>query len=90
VEEVIYEIPQIKEVAVVGIAGHPFAFVITSGSSGEKPTPAAIISYCKRRLPPHLVPRFVIFMEDFPRTFIGKVLRRELAKRYEYHTQNIV
>jgi hypothetical protein len=30
----------------------------------------------------------VIFMEDFPRTFIGKVLRRELARRYEQHTGN--
>jgi long-chain acyl-CoA synthetase len=82
VEEVIYEIPQVKEVAVVGIAGNPFAFVI---ANGERPTAAAVISYCKRRLPPHLVPRFVIFMDDFPRTFIGKVLRRELAKRYEHH-----
>ena len=89
VEEVIYEIPQIKEVAVVGVAGNPFAFVITNAASGsgEKPTPAAIISYCKRRLPPHLVPRFVIFMDDFPRTFIGKVLRRELARRYERYTE---
>jgi long-chain acyl-CoA synthetase len=86
VEEVIYEIPQIKEVAVVGIAGNPFAFVIASGKSKERPTPSAVISYCQRRLPPHLVPRFVIFMEDFPRTFIGKVLRRELAKRYEHHS----
>jgi long-chain acyl-CoA synthetase len=80
VEEVIYEIPQIKEVAVVAVAGHPFAFVI---AGQERPAPDAIIAYCKRRLPPDLVPRFVIFMEDFPRTFIGKVLRRELAKRYE-------
>jgi len=80
VEEVIYEIPQIKEVAVVAVASHPFAFVI---AGKERPTPEAVLAYCKRRLPPHLVPRFVIFMEDFPRTFIGKVLRRELAKRYE-------
>lgn len=80
VEEVIYEIPQVKEAAVVAVAGHPFAFVI---AGRERPTPEAVIAYCKRRLPPHLVPRFVIFMEDFPRTFIGKVLRRELAKRYE-------
>lgn len=80
VEEVIYEIPQIKEVAVVAVASHPIAFVI---AGVERPTPEAVIAYCKRRLPPHLVPRFVIFMEDFPRTFIGKVLRRELAKRYE-------
>ena len=79
VEEVIYEIPQVKEVVVVAVAGHPFAFVI---AGRERPTPEAVIAYCKRRLPPELVPRFVIFMDDFPRTFIGKVLRRELAKRY--------
>ncbi len=79
VEEVIYEIPQVKEVVVVAVAGNPFAFVI---AGKEKPTPEAVIAYCKRRLPPQLVPRFVIFMDDFPRTFIGKVLRRELAKRY--------
>jgi long-chain acyl-CoA synthetase len=85
VEEVIYEIPQIKEVAVTAIAGHPFAFVI---AGKEAPTPAAVISFCKRRLPAHLVPRFVIFMDDFPRTFIGKVLRRELARRYEKHTDS--
>ena len=80
VEEVIYEIPQVKEVAVTAVAGHPFAFVI---AGKERPTPAAVISFCKRRLPPHLVPRFVFFMDDFPRTFIGKVLRRELVRRYE-------
>jgi long-chain acyl-CoA synthetase len=87
IEEVIYEIPQVKEVAVVAIAGHPFAFVI---AGNEAPTAGAVIAYCKRRLPPHLVPRVVIFMEDFPRTFIGKVLRRELAKRYEQHTESVI
>jgi phospholipid/cholesterol/gamma-HCH transport system substrate-binding protein len=55
----------------------------------EPPTATSIIEYAKRRLPPHLVPRFVIFMEDFPRTFIGKVLRRELAKRYEQYSERI-
>lgn len=79
VEEVIYEIPQVKETAVVAVAGNPFAFII---SGREKPSAESVIAYCKRRLPPHLVPRFVIFMDEFPRTFIGKVLRRELAKRY--------
>ncbi len=79
VEEVIYEIPQVKEVVVVAVAGHPFAFVI---AGREKPSAESVMAYCKRRLPPSLVPRFVIFMDDFPRTFIGKVLRRELAKRY--------
>lgn len=80
VEEVLYEIPQVKEAAVVGVAGKPVAFLIVDG---DKPKPETIIAYCKRRLPPALVPRLVFFVEDFPRTFIGKVLRRELAKRVE-------
>ncbi len=36
VEEIIYEIPQIKEVAVVAVAGNPFAFVI---AGKERPYP---------------------------------------------------
>jgi acyl-CoA synthetase (AMP-forming)/AMP-acid ligase II len=64
----------------VAVAGQPIAFVITRR---ERPTAEAVIAYCKRRLPPELVPRLVIFVDDFPRSFIGKVLRRELARRYE-------
>lgn len=80
VEEVLFELPQVKEVAVVAIAGQPIAFVI---ARKEHLTAEALIAYARRRLPPELVPRFVIFLDDFPRTFIGKVLRRELAKRFE-------
>jgi len=83
VEEVIYEVPQVRETAVVAVAGRPVAFVI---AGRERPSADAIIAYCKRRLPPELVPRFIIFMDDFPRTFIGKVLRRELTRRYEQRT----
>lgn len=79
VEEVIYEIPQVNEVVVVAIAGQPVAFV---KADRERPDSESVISYCKRRLPPELVPRLIIFVEDFPRTFIGKVLRRELASQY--------
>jgi long-chain acyl-CoA synthetase len=80
VEEVLYEVPQVKEAAVVAIAGQPVAFVI---AQRERSTAEELIAYCQRRLPPELVPRLVIFLDDFPRTFIGKVLRRELAKHYE-------
>jgi long-chain acyl-CoA synthetase len=80
VEEVLYEVPQVKEAAVVAIANQPIAFVI---AQKERPSAESLIAYCARRLPPELVPRLVLFVEDFPRTFIGKVLRRELARRYE-------
>jgi long-chain acyl-CoA synthetase len=78
-EEVLAEIPQVKEAAVVAIAHQPIAFVIVKK---DPPSSEAIIAYCKRRLPPELVPRLVIRVDDFPRNFIGKVLRRELARRF--------
>jgi long-chain acyl-CoA synthetase len=85
VEEVIYEIPQVKETVVVAVAGNPFAFVIVGR---EKTTAESVIAYCKRRLPPHLVPRFVIFMDEFPRTFIGKVIRPRLISRFRTLREN--
>jgi long-chain acyl-CoA synthetase len=78
VEEVLYEIPQVQEAAVVAITGQPVAFVI---ARKERPNAEALQAYCRRRLPPELVPRLVIFVDDFPRSLIGKVLRRELAKQ---------
>ena len=84
VEEVLFEVPQVKEVAVVGIANQPIAFVI---AQSDRPNTEALTAYCKRRLPPKLVPRIIIFVDDFPRTFIGKVIRREFTKRYEQHKQ---
>jgi long-chain acyl-CoA synthetase len=79
VEEVLYEVPQVREVAVVAIADQPVAFVTTQG-----PPPAAemLVAYCQRRPPPTLVPQRIVFVEEFPRSFIGKVLRKELVKRY--------
>ncbi|MGD2157092.1 MAG: long-chain fatty acid--CoA ligase [Anaerolineales bacterium] len=86
VEEVLFEIPQVKEAAVTAIAGQPIAFII---AAKEAPTSRELLAYCKRRLPPELVPRMVIFVEEFPRTFIGKVLRRELAKWFEENQQKL-
>src|SRR3990172_7512248 len=80
VEEVLFEVPQVKEAAVVAIANQPIAFII---AQKDRPSADSLIAYCKRRLPPELVPRLIIFVDDFPRSFIGKVLRRELARKYE-------
>jgi long-chain acyl-CoA synthetase len=80
VEEVIYELPEVREAVVVAIANKPIVFVCLKGNSR---IPAkTIIAFCQRRLPPDLVPRLVIFVNDVPRNFIGKVLRRELLSQY--------
>ena len=81
VEEVIYELPEVSEVVVVGIANQPVAFV--SLKAKNRLPAKTIISFCQRRLPPSQVPRLVIFVKDFPRSFIGKVLRRELVSQYK-------
>jgi long-chain acyl-CoA synthetase len=80
VEEVLFEIPQVKDAAVVAIANRPIAFLITKQ---ERPKANEIIAFCKRRLPPQQVPKRVVFVDEFPRTFIGKILRRELAESFE-------
>ncbi len=81
VEEVIYEIPEVREVVVVAVANKPVAFVCLK--EGAQLSARTIIAFCQRRLPPGEVPRLVIFVRDFPRSFIGKVLRRELINRYQ-------
>ena len=81
VEEVIYELPEVREVVVVAIANRPIAFVqLKEGAS----VPAkSIVAFARRRLPEGQVPRLVIFVKEFPRSFVGKVLRRELVSQYE-------
>jgi long-chain acyl-CoA synthetase len=80
VEEVIYELPEVREVVVIAIANQPIAFV--SLKENTRIPAKTVIAFCRRRLPPSQVPRLVIFVKDFPRSFIGKVLRRELVSQY--------
>ncbi|HEX6383722.1 MAG TPA: alpha/beta fold hydrolase [Anaerolineae bacterium] len=85
VEEVVYELPEVREVVVIAIANRPIAFV--SLKEGTRIPAKTIIEFCRRRLPPSQVPRLVIFVKDFPRSFIGKVLRRELVSQYEHEIE---
>jgi long-chain acyl-CoA synthetase len=82
VEEVIYELPEVREVVIVGIANHPIAFVQLK--EGTEVPAKSIVAYARRRLPADQVPRLVIFVKEFPRSFIGKVLRRELVSQYAH------
>ena len=74
VEEVIYEIPEVKEAAVVGLERLAIAFVTTNRSLDSK----TVLRYCERRLPPELVPSLVIFVDEMPRSLVGKIIRRHL------------
>ncbi len=85
VEEVLYEHPKVREAAVVGIQPprHPFqrvkAFVVLR--KGERATEEELLDLCRRRLESYAVPWKVEFVDELPKSFVGKVLRRILIER---------
>ncbi|MBZ0275795.1 MAG: alpha/beta fold hydrolase [Anaerolineae bacterium] len=84
VEEVLYEHPGVKEVAVVGLArtgedGHKVkAYVVPR--SGTSLSADELIALCKRRLQEYAVPWEIEFRNELPKSFVGKVLRRLLTE----------
>jgi malonyl-CoA/methylmalonyl-CoA synthetase len=76
IEEVLGEHPDVAEVAVAGeqdpLKGEvPVAFVVLR--VGAEPAPEAILEHCRRQLASFKVPRRVVFLDQLPRTALGKV-----------------
>ena len=42
-----------------------------------------IISACREKIAPYKVPGLVEFRDDFPKTMVGKVLRRVLIEEHK-------
>lgn len=85
IEEVITQIPGVSEVAVIGIPNNDFgeevkALVILKSESSI--SPETILEHCRKKLAGYKRPRSVEFMDDFPRTATGKILKRILRKPY--------
>ncbi len=83
VEEVLYAHPKVLEAAVVGVKDEyrgetVKAYIVLK--SGMTATADEIISFCKERLASYKVPKIVEFVNELPKSPIGKVLKRELRK----------
>ncbi len=82
VEEAIADHPAIAEVAVIGEA-HPrtgetvVAFVVPV--EGAQPDPVELLRHAGRRLARYKLPTRVEVVSELPRSFTGKLLRRELS-----------
>jgi long-chain acyl-CoA synthetase len=84
VEDALYEHPEVREAAVVGIPDEyrgetVKAFV--SLKAGATATREEIIAFTKERLAAYKYPRDVEILDEIPMTASGKVLRRELRAR---------
>ncbi len=81
VERVILEIPEVSEVAVVGIPDPKWgesgrAFVVRKTASGL--SAEDVKAYCKTKLAKFKVPKSVVFLLELPKNDAGKLDKREL------------
>lgn len=81
VERVIYELPQVRETAVVGKphphwGEEPVAFVVLE--EGAELTLEALDRHCRSRLAGFKSPKTLMVVDSLPRTATGKVLKRNL------------
>jgi long-chain acyl-CoA synthetase len=86
VEEAIMDHPKVLEVGVGGIpdpkSGESVkAWVVLK--SNETLTEEELKAFCKERLAPYKVPRFIEFRTELPKTTVGKILRRELVRQHK-------
>jgi long-chain acyl-CoA synthetase len=85
IEEVITQLPEVSEVAVIGVPNEQWgeevkALVIRK--EGKNITAEEILDYCKENLAGYKRPRTVELVDEFPRTATGKILKRILRKPY--------
>ncbi|MEV0297428.1 AMP-binding protein [Nocardia sp. NPDC050710] len=83
VEEALSHLPQVSEVAVVGVPDTEFgqrlaAFVVTREGSGLDRE--MVRNYIRHRLSRFSVPRDVTFLDALPRNATGKILKRTLVQ----------
>jgi long-chain acyl-CoA synthetase len=83
IEEVLFEHPKIIEACAIGIPdsyrGETVkAFIVVN--PGESLTAEDLDVFCRENLAAYKVPKKYEFMEDLPKSVIGKVLRRELRE----------
>ncbi|MBU6399640.1 MAG: AMP-binding protein [Verrucomicrobia bacterium] len=92
VEDVIAELPEVVEVAVVGLPHELLGETILAGvvpSPAGRITPREVMAHCHRRLPPFKRPEAVVFLDALPHNSSGKILKpalRTLLSRSEPET----
>jgi fatty-acyl-CoA synthase len=85
VEECIYLIPEVSEVAVIGLPHPRWVETVTAVvvlKEGQIKTEASIIEQCKVNLASFKAPTKVIFCQSLPKNPSGKLLKRELREQH--------
>jgi fatty-acyl-CoA synthase len=86
VEETIYRLPSVSEVAVIGLPDPYWIEAVTAvvvPRSGHALEAEAVIAHCREHMASFKVPKRIIFVEALPKNPSGKLLKRELRKLYQ-------
>ncbi|MFT4189909.1 MAG: AMP-binding protein [Comamonas sp.] len=84
VERVVYELPQVAEVAVIGLPDAQWGECVTAAvvlKPGQELTLPELRAYCSGKLGGFKTPKRLVLCEALPRNPSGKVLKRELRTR---------
>jgi fatty-acyl-CoA synthase len=92
VEKILLSHPAVLEVAIIPVPDQvwgevPKALVVLK--PGARAGEAELIEHCRSRLAHYKCPRSVEYLESLPRTGTGKVLKRDLRKKY-WHGENTI
>jgi long-chain acyl-CoA synthetase len=84
VDEALYGHPKVLEACTIGIPDEyrgetVKAFVVLK--PGETADAEELIAHCRKTLAPYKIPKFIEFIDELPKSAVGKVLRRELRER---------
>jgi len=85
IENILYEIPQIAETAVVGIKDEKWGEVglaVIVLKQGKKLSSENIKEYLKHKLARFKIPKQIIFIDKLPRNAAGKVLKNVIKEKY--------
>jgi amino acid adenylation domain-containing protein len=82
VEDVLHAMPGVAEAAVIGVPDEVLGAAIKAVirlRAGVNHTAEQVIHWCSLKLENFMVPKFVEFQVEFPKTSTGKISKRELA-----------
>ena len=85
VEVVIYRHPSVEEVAVIGLPDPKWIEIVAAvvvSKKGAATSDKDLVSYCKEHLAGFKCPKKIIMTDKLPKNPSGKILKRELKKRY--------
>jgi fatty-acyl-CoA synthase len=78
VERVFGRHPAVADVGVVTHLGVPVAYVVVA--AGSTTSEHELLDFCRTRLAAHEMPSAVVFVDELPRSSVGKLLRHRLAE----------